>query len=499
MVIEAPTLTPKDAALEVQRRRKARTNFLEFLKFVWWMPHPLKIGRHTIEIAEALDEAVDKYLAGESSFLDIRVPFRHGKSDLVSRAFPPYFLARCMADKIANGGKGTDPDVIMSGYGQALVASFSKKAQDVIRSSEFLALFPSVKIQHGRANIAEWQIENSAGVVTATGLGGSLSGKGGGLIILDDHTKSRAEARSKTYRDKSWSYFSDSLFTRRAPVSIVIVLATPWDVDDVQGRIKAKQGKGDFPEFRRLTFPARNAPADREAFGEFLFLDRFEASWYREQYAVLGKSARGLLDCDPIVETGNRFRTEGVQIHDNADDFPAVRYVRAWDLASSKKERDSDDPDYTVGMLGAVTHETHNVDGVPIKVPHLWLKGAVFVRAEAPERDKLILKTVHSDGGGVPQLVEAFGAYKDTYTSLKALLRGVATVKASRLPGDKSAKAAPLEPIFEAGNVHLLVGNWNALFLEHFQAFPDGTHDDMVDPAAIIYGAFERDKVSFIF
>jgi phage terminase large subunit-like protein len=465
--------------LELQaewNRRQARKSLLEFIRFVWWKPAPLLIGRHTRAICEAITAAVDRFLAGESSCLDIACPFRHGKSDIVSRALPAFFLGRCAE---------LHPDIIMSGYGADLVEGFSKDAKNIIRSEAYRKLFPAVAIAAGSDTAGSWRVEGSTGVVTAAGLGGAITGKGGHLIIVDDYCKSRAEAVSEAYRKKTWEAFQNDLMTRRAPVSIVIVLATPWHVDGIQNRIrKAEKEDSDFPRFQRIKFPARNGD------GSFLFPERFSDAWYREQYATLGKLAAGLLDCEPTLEGGNRFDVTRIKYHDRAEEFPQARYVRAWDLASSSDERDKDDPDYTVGPLLTVTKENG--------VPHLWVKDLPYLRAEAPRRDALIQSTARADGPSIPQHVEAFGGYKDAYTTLKAILLGISVVRPSRLPGDKSAKLAPLEPLFDAGNVHLLRAPWNAIFVKHFAEFPDGTHDDVCDGVAIGYHELTVTRSGFL-
>lgn len=447
-------------------RRAARISLLDFLRYVWWEPQELQIGRHTRAICVALDQALERYLAGQSSFLDIAVPFRHGKSDLVSRALPAFFLGRC-ADR--------QPDIIMSGYGAELVEGFSRDTKRIIESVSYQRLFPAIKLARAANNVGNWSIAGSTGKVAVAGLGGAITGRGGELIIVDDYCKNRAEAVSDVYRNRTWESFRADLMSRRAPVSIVIVCATPWHTDDLRGRIrKAMAIDPDFPKFDQLKFPARDAD------GKYLFSERFPDSWYREQYATLGKLAAGLLDCAPTLEGGNRFNVAGIKIHNSLDEFPKTRYIRAWDLASSKKERDKDDPDWTVGELGVITTENG--------VKHLWIRDAVWCQAEAPRRDALIQATAAQDGSaGWPQYVEAFGGYKDAYTTMKAILAGRTVVYSSHLPGDKSAKLAPLEPIFDAGNVHLLRGTWNDMFIKHFTEFPDGAHDDFCDPAAIIF------------
>lgn len=464
-----------DAKYE-KARRMASTSLLAFMRWCWWMPQPFVVGRHTRAICERLTRAVEDCRNGKSTYLLIAVPFRHGKSDIVSRALPPFFLGRC-ADM--------QPDVIMTGYGAKLVQKFSKTAKKIIRSKQYKAVFPGVDISRGSDTTAEWQVSDSAGVVIAQGLGGSITGCGGNLIIVDDYCKSRAEAVSKTYREKIWDGFRNDILTRQnAPASIVIVCATPWHVDDLRGRIKkAMTENDDFPNFEDLSFPAQKA-------GEYdyLFEERFPAEWYRAQRVSLGKQAAALLDCNPIVEGGNRFDLSKVVYHSTLEGWPSGRETRGWDLASSTKERNGDDPDRTWGVRGYV--ETKSLGFRDAKQHHIWIRSMVYCRSEATERNKLIVRTAQADGPGVPQHIEAFGGYKDTYTTMRDVLKGVCMVRKSRLPGDKSAKLSPLEPSFDAGIVHVYVPGCKGaleLWQDEFSSFPDGAHDDGPDATAVMY------------
>jgi predicted phage terminase large subunit-like protein len=99
----------------------------------------------------------------------------------------------------------------------------------------------------------------------------------------------------------------------------------------------------------------------------------------------------------------------------------------------------------------------------------------------------MIRRTAQQDGPGVTQAVEAFGGYKDAYTTLKRALTGFCIVKKSLMPGDKSAKLAPLEPAFDAGTVHILRGPWLDEWQRQFREFPDGAHDDFCDATAVMF------------
>ncbi len=248
----------------------------------------------------------------------------------------------------------------------------------------------------------------------------------------------------------------------------------------------------DFPQFEELRFPAC-VPGEYE----YLFPERFPPEWYKAQRAALQKQAAALLDCNPMVEGGNRFDVSRVTVHETLDGWPEGREIRGWDLASSSKERDKDDPDRTWGIRGQMRKRQL---GHGAQSSELWIRSMVACRAEAPERDTLIRATALADGPGVSQHVEAFGAYKDAYTNLKAALRGCAVVRPSRMPGDKSAKLAPLEPVFEAGQVHVYGPGcrpWLDTWLSEFAAFPDGKHDDACDATAVMASA-HNDRAGFL-
>ena len=456
-------------------RRIAQRDLLAFTRWCWWQPHPFVEGRHTRAICERLTRAAADWREGKTTYLLIAVPFRHGKSDLVSRAFPAWFLG-------ANADR--QPDVIMSGYGGSLVQGFSKRVKRIMEDGRYQALFPGVLPARGSNKAAEWQVGGSAGTVVAQGLGGSLTGKGGHLIIVDDYCKNREEAASKVYRDKVWDSFRNDLMTRQnSPASIVIVCATPWHIDDLRGRIRRHMAEDpDFPRFEEVNFPA-SKPGEYD----FLFPERFSPRWYKAQRAALQRQAAALLDCEPMVEGGNRFDVSKVVIHTTLEGWPAGRESRGWDLASSTKQREGEDPDRTWGVRGFVK-KIHI--GSNVFQHELWLRSAVACREEAPARDALIRATALSDGRAVSQYVEAFGGYKDAYTTLAAVLRGVCVVKPSRLPGDKSAKLSPLEPCFSAGLVHVYApgfGPWLSTWLSEFASFPNGTHDDGPDATAVMY------------
>jgi predicted phage terminase large subunit-like protein len=191
------------------------------------------------------------------------------------------------------------------------------------------------------------------------------------------------------------------------------------------------------------------------------------------------------MQCDPVSRGGNLFKVDQIK---KVDTMPGgLQWVRVWDMASSIKERMSDDPDYTVGILMAV--ERTSVQSMPVR--KVYVRDMVRIREEAPKRNKLILETAKKDGETVRIIIERNGAYKDAYAELRDMMHGARSIHGVVSTMDKVAKASPLEAIVENGNFYILQANWNDPFLEEFSQFPSGRHDDIVDAVSIGVKYFE--------
>ena len=364
----------KEARIELLRRM-ARTNLLAFLQYCWWMPGALHVGRHTRALCERLTRAVEDFRAGRDTYLVVNMPFRHGKSDLVSRALPAYFLGRC---------RDMQPNVIMSGYGSSLVKGFSANVQGIVQGEAYGRVFPGMKIDPDKNATDEWRIRDSVSSVYAQGLGGSITGKGGNLIIVDDYCKNSEEAESQTTRDKVWESFKTDICTRtNAPAHIIIVCATRWHVDDVVGRIYAQMEKDpDYPRYESLVFPARKPGPDG---WETLFPEHYKASWYAMQRSQLGPlQAAALLDCDPKLAGTTLFRREWLRYYTGEVDWRRMRVHIFVDGAKSKRKGS----DYT-----CIQAWGRNRDGA------YYLLDAVHARLNLAEKIQALFDMVGKFGG----------------------------------------------------------------------------------------------------
>jgi len=456
---------PAEAAAEALRRRRARRNLIPFAEYM--MP-TYRANWHHRGLAGKL-EAVER---GEITRLIIQMPPQHGKSTLASVYGPNFFL-----------GRHADWPIVVTGYGDDIASYHSRRARDAYVTRKYGKVFPyRSRVRHGRVlqdrrrpyvhtprhSIHEWET-GEGGSYYAVGIGGALTGRPMKIGIIDDPHKNRAEAESKAKREAVWQWYESTFYTRQAPNAAIIVIMTPWHPDDLGGRLlkKEKEGKGDH-------WDVVNYPAISEDY-EALWPERYDAAALARIRAALSEREwNSLYMLKRSIRGGNLFKVDSIVYHADPAAFPAGPYVRFWDVASTKKQRASDDPDFTMGGLMAMTFEGPFV--------HFWLLDLVYMQEEAPKRDRKIRQVAKEDGAAVRIGIEAVGGYKDVAANMAAALGGLRAVEAVNVANDKVTRAEPLEAIIEHGRFHVLRAPWNDIFYEQMSQFPSSNvHDDAID------------------
>ena len=451
------------AAEELLNRRNSRKNLNDFYRYTF---KDYIDGTHIATLCSAL-ERVER---GETKRLIVSMPPRHSKSETCSIRFPAWCL-----------GKNPEKKIVLASYSDSIASEQSRKSKEVFYSNRYSNVFknivPSPNSKDYKTSDKEWETLKR-GSVYSVGIGGGLTGRGFDIGIIDDYVKDRQEAASEISKKRILDWYKSTFYTRQSPNASVIIVATRWSVDDLIGKLVEEEKEGE--KWEKIVMPALSED------GVALWPERFDNERLMQIKQSIGTFEwSALYQCEPTVREGNRFNIKNINVHDNEDDFPEVVYLRAWDLASSAAERNKDKPDYTVGVLGTIVKRS---DGVK----ELWIKDIQRFQEEAPKRNEIIRRTADKDGARVTVYTENFGAYKDTFAIMRQILSGKNIVRGSHLPGDKSVKASGLEPIFEAGNIHIKNGPWVEAFIKEFREFPYGRHDDICDACAIILGESEK-------
>ena len=491
----------------------ARESYLDFVILMHKLEgKPFVVGRHTRKIAERIDEALtDLFTYQRSTYLTISVPFRHGKSLLASRYLPAYIIGKFCTRPYKNKFNPHNilAEEILASYASELSKLLSREARQIVASAAYRKIFGNVELSREASSVMDWQTVDAhpdsqqaiSYKVQAVGLLGSVTGRGGVFLVVDDPIKNREEAESQTVRDKTWDSFTNDFMSRLAPVHVVLLIGTRWHTDDVIGRVKErndpKNEKYDpkFPHFEAIDFKAM------EEDGKYLFPERFGPEWYQSQFATLGPySAAALLQGEPISKGGNLLPTDKVQYWDTVPpslSLSAKLSCRAWDLASSGKEQVKDDPDWTAGPKGFIHFDETirpSMTEDQLRARCLFIvSDCRMIRAIAGPRDALIIETAREDGALVWQGIEGQGGYKDAATTLQTVLLGTSVVHKITVHRDKYSRIAELHPLIDAGHLVLVRGPWNQLMSKQLSEFPSGKHDDLPDALATLWKmAFAR-------
>jgi predicted phage terminase large subunit-like protein len=171
---------------------------------------------------EALAYALSRVLDGEIRRLIITVPPRSLKSICASVMFPAFALGHNPALRI-----------ICASYAETLALALSRACRDVMRARPYRRLFPHTQIVLGRDNQMEF----------ATTHGGTLTGRGGNFVIIDDPMKAQ-DTFSEAARESVWEWHAHTLISRldnKAQDAIVLVMQR-LHLDDLAGHLLEQGG-----------------------------------------------------------------------------------------------------------------------------------------------------------------------------------------------------------------------------------------------------------------
>jgi predicted phage terminase large subunit-like protein len=215
-------ITPAEAALEVLARRKARETFTEYCRYR--LPEEMSLAPHH----ELLTKALGEVERGECDRLLVMMPPGSAKSTYGSVYFPEYFA-----------GRNPQLSIIAASHTADLAERFGRRVRNGVDDIQFKNLF-NVTLAADSTAAGRWGT-NQGGEYTAVGVGGSITGRRGDLIVVDDPVRSREDADSERVREKTWEWWTNDLLTRLKPGGRIVVIMTRWHEDDLAGRLLERE------------------------------------------------------------------------------------------------------------------------------------------------------------------------------------------------------------------------------------------------------------------
>lgn len=420
-----------------------------------------------------IDEALLKVASREITRLLIEVPIRHGKSELVSRYGPAWWL-----------GRYPDDQVMLAAYEAEFARSWGRKARDVL--AEFGPSVFGVDVADMPASADWWHVEDHEGVMVTAGVGGALTGKGADLLIIDDPVKNAEQANSEVYRQKTWDWWQSTARSRLQPGGRVVVVMARWHEDDLAGRLLANQDESEPWDVLKLPAVAEENDPMGRAVGEALCPEMFtEADLQRTKRELGSYWFSALLQQKPAPAEGLMFKRKDIRSYSedgimwtlNTDTGP--RHVdsgmcprfQTVDVAISDRET----ADWTVVSTWAVTDRR---ELILIEVD----------RQHFEEQQIVAFLKRCSDRHGRPRMyVERFGAGRSPLSVL-----GRDGYPVSEIPAEagtmqnKTTRAFVAVAAYERHMVFHPERRpaWLDAFEDELTSFPLAKNDDQVDTVA---------------
>lgn len=448
------TLSPTAQRALVDRR--LRDDLASFIRVAFETIAPGEQFQFNWHI-QAIAYALERVMRGEIKRLIIAMPPRQLKSISVSVAFPAFLL-------------GHDPTrkIIAASYSDILASKHHNDCRALMRSAWYRRIFPATRISAEKNTESEFMTTRRGGRF-ATSVGGTLTGRGGNLIIVDDPMKPE-EACSEAARRRVAHWFETTLLSRLNDKmdDAIIVVMQRLHIDDLAGVLSQKGG------WERLELQAIAENEQEIAIGCREMRHREIGDVLhpaREPFSALEalKTAMGTFDFSaqyqqrPVPLEGNMIRRSWLKFYEvEPAPKPGDILVISWDTANKASEL----ANYSVGTSWLVQGD------------NCYLLDLVRERYDFPALKRAVL-SLKEQWSGATILIED----KGSGTSLIQDLRSDAVPVIAINPDlDKMTRLYSVQPKFEAGSVHFpKSASWLPALMEELLAFPNYRNDDQVD------------------
>ena len=397
---------------------------------------------------------------------------RHLKSICASVAFPAWLL-------------GQDPSrrIVCASYSADLVGKHAQDCRAVMESDWYRRVFPRTRLSREKNTEMNF-VTTRHGYRYSTSVGGTLTGRGGNLIIIDDPIKPE-DAMSDAKRSAVNEWFDRTLYSRLDDKrdDVIVLIMQRLHVEDLAGYVQPKEPWVclNLPAIAEVEHQIPVGPDEiyTRRMGEVLHEAREPKALLDRIKDTLGSFnfSSQYQQC-PVPAEGEIIKWKWFRFY---DEVPRLEYgdsiVQSWDTALKAEELS----DYSVCTTWLMKrNDSYLIDVLREKLTYPDLKRSVIEYARAFRADSVIIE----DKGSGTSLIQDVGR------------EGVAGVRypiAFRPDGDKVTRMHAQSAKIEAGHVFL---PRQAEWLEDFRAellqFPKGRYDDQVDSVSQFLNWIDR-------
>ena len=418
---------------------------------------PLQLNWHL----EAITYALMRVMRGEIKRLIIAVPPRHLKSICASVAFPAFLLGHCPKHRI-----------ICVSYSESLARTHANDCRALMRSPLYRSVFPRTIISPDKDSEFEFRT-TERGYRLATSVGGTLTGRGGNIIIIDDPMKPQ-DAQSELARSAVLQWYGNTLLSRldNKSTAPIIVVMQRLHVDDLAGHLIEQSGWHvlNLPAIAETDETVLLSPIHvyRRRLGEALHPEREPLEVLAEIKKSMGsKEFSAQYQQEPVPPGGDMIKWAWFRRY---GETPQLQYgdriLLSWDTAGSVGELASYSACVVLLVRGDAT----------------YVLDVIRERLEYPDLKRKVLSTYQhwrSVWANCTLLIEDKGSGQSLIQDLRS--GGIFPV-AVNPKGDKVMRMHGHTARIEAGTVVLpQSAPWLSEFEREVMAFPGGRHNDQVD------------------
>jgi predicted phage terminase large subunit-like protein len=363
----------------------------------------------------------------------------------------------------------------MVSYSAELAEGFSRAARDYYRDA-------GGAFDPHRQAVNDWGTQGGGGL-WAAGVGGAITGRSGHLLIIDDPVKNREDADSPRVMEKLWDWYTSTLYTRLEPqVGAIVTIQTRWSENDLIGRLidsefnVSEKGREnwtilDLPAISEDQGSRPPLPEHchviqdwREEPGLALCPQRYDIDEYERIREAIGtRDFAALYQQRPAPVGGNMFDPDWWIRYEYSDQMPEFQRIM---LSVDCTFTDSSSSDYVVGtVVGQAGNCFYVLD--------MYRSKADIIGTIA------MINSMYKKHNLSGTIIELAASGYAAYQMLNQRIPGLIGFKPEK---SKSARAAGIVPIVEAGNVFIpSSASWLDTFINEFSLFPAAKNDDIVD------------------
>jgi predicted phage terminase large subunit-like protein len=449
--------SPEDASAQQVYRAILATDFRAFVEYVFALLRPGVEFKPNWHI-DAMAHKIGQVASGDVRRLIVTVPPRHLKSIIASVALPAWYL-----------GHNPSERVVCVSYSAELAKTHANDFRRVVTDPVYQAVFPKTRL----ARETDSEIHTTLrGRRYATSIGGTLTGRGGNLIIIDDPLKP-SDAVSEVNRGRVIEWYRSTLVTRAddKQAARTIVVMQRIHVDDLVGYLLENEAGFEvlnLPAVAQstITYDLGGGRTHTREQGDLLHPAHEPAEVLREIKKSMGSMLfSAQYQQAPEPAGGKIIRRKMLKYYTAVERRPTDLIVLSWDIALSEKEA----ADYSACVVLLNRGERYYVlEVIRGKFPFDQLKDKII---EVKERYGKKASLVIEDSG-------------ISYGLIQSLREKRISVVDYKPKGDKQERLISQIDLFGGGSVLLpKEAPWLEEFVSELLSFP-GRHDDQVDALA---------------